>query len=69
MENIGKIVQVIGPVVDVKFDEENVPKIYQALTTSFEVGGESHKVVLEVQQHLGEGVVRTVAMTSTEGVM
>ncbi|MGE9291336.1 MAG: F0F1 ATP synthase subunit beta, partial [Puniceicoccales bacterium] len=69
MENIGKIVQVIGPVVDVKFDEENVPKIYQALSTSFEVGGEKQKVVLEVQQHLGEGVVRAVAMSSTEGLV
>ncbi len=69
MENIGKIVQVIGPVVDVKFDRENVPKIYQALTSTFEVGGEAHSVVLEVQQHLGEGVVRTVAMSSTEGLV
>jgi len=69
MENIGKIVQIIGPVVDVKFDEKNVPKIYQALTTSFEVSGKTQDVVLEVQQHLGEGVVRTVAMTSTEGLV
>ncbi|MEM0965408.1 MAG: F0F1 ATP synthase subunit beta [Verrucomicrobiota bacterium] len=69
MENIGKIVQVIGPVVDVKFDEENVPKIYQALNTSFEVDGKKDSVVLEVQQHLGEGVVRAVAMTSTEGLV
>ncbi len=69
MENIGKIVQVIGPVVDVQFDEENVPKIYQALTVSFEVDGRPHSVVLEVQQHLGEGVVRTVAMSSTEGLV
>ncbi|MFP4353025.1 MAG: F0F1 ATP synthase subunit beta [Puniceicoccaceae bacterium] len=69
MENIGKIVQVIGPVVDVKFGRGNVPKIHQALTSTFEVGGRGHRVVLEVQQHLGEGVVRTVAMSSTEGLV
>jgi len=69
MENIGKIVQIIGPVVDIRFDEENVPKIYQAVTVSFEVGGKEQTVVLEVQQHLGEGLVRAVAMSSTEGLV
>jgi len=69
MENKGIIRQVIGPVVDVAFDEKNMPEIYQALRVSYEVDGEPQSVVLEVQQHLGEGMVRAVAMSSTEGLV
>jgi F-type H+-transporting ATPase subunit beta len=65
--NIGKIVQVIGPVVDVQFAESQIPEIYNAL----EVSGRSaeNRLVLEVQQHRGEGLVRAVAMTSTDGLV
>jgi len=69
MSNIGKIVQVIGAVVDVQFSEENVPEIYNALHVSYKIGTEDSKVVLEVQQHLGEGMVRAVAMSTTEGLV
>jgi F-type H+-transporting ATPase subunit beta len=69
MSNIGKIVQVIGPVVDVRFSTENMPSIYQALTVEFTAAGRPEKLTLEVQQHLGEGVVRTIAMSSTEGLV
>jgi F-type H+-transporting ATPase subunit beta len=69
MSNIGKIVQVIGPVVDVRFSTENMPAIYQALTVEFTAAGRPEKLTLEVQQHLGEGVVRTIAMSSTEGLV
>ena len=65
MSNIGKIVQVIGPVVDVRFSTENMPAIYQALTVEFSAAGRPEKLTLEVQQHLGEGVVRAIAMSST----
>ncbi|HEY9170737.1 MAG TPA: F0F1 ATP synthase subunit beta [Verrucomicrobiae bacterium] len=66
--NKGKIVQVIGPVVDVEFAEK-LPPIYNALHVEFEVPGEGKvKRVLEVEQHLGDGWVRTVAMGSTEGL-
>ena len=70
MSNTGKIVQVIGPVVDVEFGGPlaSLPKIYDALEATTEVDGHKHKVVLEVQQDLGEGWVRTVAMSSTEGL-
>ena len=68
MSNTGKILQVIGPVVDVQFAEDALPAIYQALTIDFTVGGQEEKLTLEVQQHLGEGVARTVAMSSTEGL-
>lgn len=65
--NKGKIVQVIGPVVDVEFTEQ-LPAIYNALTVENSVGGESSTLTLEVQQHLGDNWVRAVAMSSTEGL-
>lgn len=69
MSNIGTIVQVIGPVVDVDFSAAgNLPKIYEALEVEFVVNGEKTKLVLEVQQHLGESWVRTIAMSSSEGL-
>jgi F-type H+-transporting ATPase subunit beta len=67
--NTGNIVQVIGPVVDVDFSESGVlPKIYEALEIQFDVNGQGTKLTLEVQQHLGESWVRTIAMSSTEGL-
>src|SRR5689334_8617413 len=66
--NKGKIVQVIGPVVDVEFPDQ-LPSIYSALTVEFEVPGQGPtKQTLEVEQHLGDNWVRTVAMGSTEGL-
>ena len=65
--NKGKIVQVIGPVVDVEFTEQ-LPAIYNALTVENSIGGESSTLTLEVQQHLGDNWVRAVAMSSTEGL-
>ncbi len=69
MSNIGKIVQVIGPVVDVQFGENSIPPIYQALTIDFDVSGKNEHLTLEVQQHLGGGVARTIAMSSSEGLV
>ncbi|MCS7018271.1 MAG: F0F1 ATP synthase subunit beta [Cytophagales bacterium] len=68
MANIGKITQVIGPVVDVSFEAEGakLPRILDALTVTKENG---QTIVLECQQHLGEDRVRTIAMDSTEGLM
>jgi len=67
--NEGKIVQIIGPVVDVDFGTvEHLPKIFDALELDFSVNGASHHLVFEVQQQLGEGVVRAIAMSSTEGL-
>lgn len=67
MANVGKVVQVIGPVVDVKFESGNLPEIYSALKLTNPVTG--NVVVCEVEQHLGENLVRAVAMTSTEGLV
>ena len=69
MNNIGKINQIIGAVVDVHFQDGNVPAIYNALEINFKVGADDKRLVLEVQQHLGEGLVRAVAMSSTEGLV
>src|SRR5204863_3425945 len=67
--NKGNIVQVIGPVVDVEFPEQKeLPKIYNALEIEYEVSGNPTKLTLEVQQHLGESWVRSIAMSSTEGL-
>jgi F-type H+-transporting ATPase subunit beta len=70
-ENIGKVIQISGPAVDVQFEEATMPPIYQALRVTsdgFNVPSPI-SVILEVQQHLGEGRVRTVAMEGTEGMV
>jgi F-type H+/Na+-transporting ATPase subunit beta len=64
----GAIAQIIGPVVDVEFSDGDLPKIYDALEIEFDVNGTPTRLVLEVQQHLGENWVRSIAMSSTEGL-
>ncbi|MDB4589565.1 F0F1 ATP synthase subunit beta [bacterium] len=67
--NEGTIVQVIGPVIDADFSgADKLPAIYNALEITYKVIDEDVKLVLEVQQHLGDGWVRAVAMSSTEGL-
>ncbi|MEI7693445.1 MAG: F0F1 ATP synthase subunit beta [Verrucomicrobiota bacterium] len=67
--NVGSIVQVIGPVVDVEFTgDAEMPPLLAALEVNFEVEGKKTRVVLEVQQHLGDDWARAVAMSSTEGL-
>ena len=70
-KNIGKVIQVSGPAVDVQFEEVHMPPIYQALRVTSEgfTVPAPIDVILEVQQHLGEGRVRTVAMTATDGMV
>ena len=58
----GTVIQIIGAVIDVEFEKNNIPKIYEALTI------DGLKIVLEVQQQLGDGVVRCIAMGTTEGL-
>ena len=70
-ENIGKVISVSGPAVDVQFEEAKMPPIYQAIRVTsdgFDVP-QPIDVILEVQQHLGEGRVRCIAMTATEGMV
>ncbi|MBQ9066863.1 MAG: F0F1 ATP synthase subunit beta, partial [Clostridia bacterium] len=63
-DNIGHVVQVIGPVIDVKFDSGDLPEIYNAI----ELKSDDQIVTAEVMQHLGEQTVRCVAMSATEGL-
>src|SRR5512144_1361038 len=65
--NKGRVVQVVGPVVDVEFPDGR-PGIYNALTVEYEVQKEPIKLTLEVQQHLGDGWVRAISMSGTEGL-
>ena len=65
----GRIEAVIGPVVDVKFDTDHLPAIYNALTVNYVIGGEQKSLTLEVALQLGDGVVRTVAMDATDGLV
>src|SRR4030088_2022474 len=70
-ENIGHVIQVAGPALDVQFAEGSLPPIYQAVkvvSDGFKVPSPIN-VILEVQQHLGEGRVRCIAMEATEGMV
>ncbi|MFL5992078.1 MAG: F0F1 ATP synthase subunit beta [Rubrobacteraceae bacterium] len=71
-EGVGTVVEVKGPVVDVRFSPEEIPEIYNALTVPLQTPGDDEdgetELVLEVQQLLGDDVVRTVAMASTDGL-
>jgi F-type H+/Na+-transporting ATPase subunit beta len=70
-QNIGKVVQISGPAVDIQFSEANLPPIYEAIritSEGFDVP-EPISIIVEVQQHLGEGRVRCVAMEATEGMV
>jgi F-type H+-transporting ATPase subunit beta len=64
-QNIGKVVQIIGPVLDIKFDSEHLPELLNAI----EVKIEDRKIVAEVAQHIGDDTVRCVAMSATDGLV
>ncbi len=67
-KRVGKIVQVIGPVVDVEFEAGQLPEIYNALRITSDAAGQHIDVIVEVEQHLGENRVRAVAMKPTDGM-
>jgi F-type H+-transporting ATPase subunit beta len=69
MSNKGTIVQVIGAVIDADFSKaDKLPSIYNALEVTYDLNGEMTTLILEVQQHLGDGWVRTVAMSTSDGL-
>lgn len=68
MQNIGKVLRVIGPVVDIEFSPENLPKIYDAVKIQGNNGTADISITAEVMQHLGDSHVRAVAMSSTDGI-
>ncbi|ABW20091.1 F0F1 ATP synthase subunit beta [Alkaliphilus oremlandii] len=63
--NVGKLVQIIGPVIDIRFSRENLPNLLNAI----EIEGPDGKIVVEVSQHIGDDTVRCVAMKSTDGLV
>ena len=65
-KNIGKITQIIGAVIDVKFTEGNLPEINEAVTIATKEGGE---LTVEVAQHLGDDSVRCISMGNTDGLV
>jgi F-type H+-transporting ATPase subunit beta len=64
----GKVVQIIGPVVDIEFADGQLPAIYNAVRVTGDAGGQQVDLIVEVEQHLGENRVRTVAMKPTDGL-
>ena len=64
LQGIGKVIQVIGPVIDIRFDQNSLPNIYNAI----EIKMDGRVVVAEVEQHIGDDVVRAIAMESTDGL-
>jgi F-type H+-transporting ATPase subunit beta len=67
--NVGSVIQVIGPVLDVEFAPDRLPEIYSALLVEDSSGSMPVRLVAEVQQHIGQNQVRAVAMSSTDGVV
>jgi F-type H+-transporting ATPase subunit beta len=65
----GRVVRVIGPVVDVEFGRNSIPELYNALTVEIELGELSKTLTLEVAQHIGDDMVRTVALQPTDGLV
>src|SRR5688572_18691357 len=66
---VGRIARVIGPVVDIEFPTDAMPPIYNALTCEFALGGETKSIILEVAQHIGDGMVRAISMKPTDGLV
>ena len=66
---VGRIARITGPVVDIEFPHDAMPGIYNALTTQVNMGDQSFKLTLEVAQHLGDDMVRAIAMKPTDGLV
>ena len=65
MQNIGKVVQVIGPVLDIRFEDGHLPE----LLTAIEIQNGDKKIVAEVAQHVGDNVARCISMNATDGMV
>ncbi len=66
---VGRIARVIGPVVDIEFPADAMPEIYNALEVDYDLSGEHRTLVLEVAQHIGNNVIRAIAMKPTDGLV
>jgi F-type H+-transporting ATPase subunit beta len=66
---IGRVARVTGPVVDIEFPHDSIPTIYNALKTTITIDGVANEITLEVAQHLGDDVVRAIALKPTDGIV
>src|SRR5882757_1734689 len=66
---VGRVSRIIGPVVDVEFPVDAMPAIFNALTIDYDFQGETHTLTLEVAQHIGDNMVRAIAMKPTDGLV
>ncbi|HYI33302.1 MAG TPA: F0F1 ATP synthase subunit beta [Glaciibacter sp.] len=66
---VGRIARVTGPVVDIEFPHDSIPGIYNALKTSITIDGDTRQITLEVAQHLGDDLVRAIALNPTDGLV
>ena len=66
---VGRVARVTGPVVDIEFPHDSIPDIYNALKTTITIDGESNEITLEVAQHLGDDLVRAIALNPTDGLV
>jgi RNA polymerase sigma factor (sigma-70 family) len=66
---VGRVARVTGPVVDIEFPHDSIPDIYNALKTTIVIGEESTEITLEVAQHLGDDLVRAIALKPTDGIV
>ena len=64
-QNIGSVVSIVGPVLDIKFPSQSLPNLLNAI----EIEHEGRKVTVEVAQHIGDDIVRCIAMSSTDGLV
>lgn len=63
---VGRVARVTGPVVDIEFPHDAIPEIYNALKTTITIGDDSTEITLEVAQHLGDDLVRAIALKPTD---
>jgi F-type H+-transporting ATPase subunit beta len=66
---VGRVARVTGPVVDIEFPHDSIPEIYNALKTTISIGGEDSELTMEVAQHLGDDLVRAIALKPTDGMV
>ena len=64
VKNIGKVVQILGPVIDIKFENQNLPKLLNAIEISYD----NKKIIVEATQHIGDNIVRCISMNETDGL-
>src|SRR5882724_11586320 len=65
----GRVVRVTGPVVDVEFPRNGLPALYNSISVEVTLAGQTKKLTLEVAQHLGDNLVRTISMQPTDGLV